>query len=112
MTAETIPSTRGRVLKVWTPEDKAFWEQQGKAIAQLNLWISVPCAVPGLRGVAAVERGRREPERARLQVQHRTAVLARRGPGAVGRDAAHLLFVHGADLRRPALDRAVDRHRC
>jgi len=30
------------VLKVWTPEDKAFWEREGEAIAKLNLWISVP----------------------------------------------------------------------
>jgi NNP family nitrate/nitrite transporter-like MFS transporter len=33
---------RGRVLQLWTPEDKAFWEQEGRAIANLNLWISVP----------------------------------------------------------------------
>jgi NNP family nitrate/nitrite transporter-like MFS transporter len=33
---------RGRVLRIWTPEDKAFWQQQGQAIANLNLWISVP----------------------------------------------------------------------
>ena len=33
---------RGRVLNIWTPEDKAFWAQQGQAIARLNLWISVP----------------------------------------------------------------------
>ncbi len=33
----------GRVLTVWTPEDKAFWQQQGEAIARINLWISVPC---------------------------------------------------------------------
>ncbi len=32
----------GRTLQVWTPEDKAFWETQGQAIAKLNLWISVP----------------------------------------------------------------------
>jgi len=32
----------GKVLTVWTPEDKAFWEQQGRAIANINLWISVP----------------------------------------------------------------------
>ena len=32
----------GRVLKIWTPEDKAFWEREGEAIAKLNLWISVP----------------------------------------------------------------------
>ncbi len=33
---------RGRVLQTWTPEDKAFWEQEGEAIAKINLWISVP----------------------------------------------------------------------
>ena len=33
---------RGRVLTIWTPEDKAFWEREGKAIANLNLWISIP----------------------------------------------------------------------
>jgi MFS transporter, NNP family, nitrate/nitrite transporter len=32
----------GRTLTIWTPEDKAFWEQQGEAIAKINLWISVP----------------------------------------------------------------------
>jgi NNP family nitrate/nitrite transporter-like MFS transporter len=31
-----------RLLKVWMPEDKAFWQEQGKAIATLNLWISIP----------------------------------------------------------------------
>ena len=35
-------SNQGRVLTLWTPEDKAFWEQQGEAIAKINLWISVP----------------------------------------------------------------------
>ncbi len=33
---------RGRMLTVWTPEDQAFWEREGEAIAKLNLWISVP----------------------------------------------------------------------
>ncbi|MFT3721426.1 MFS transporter [Pseudorhodoferax sp.] len=33
---------RGRTLQIWTPEDKAFWEKEGEAIAKLNLWISVP----------------------------------------------------------------------
>jgi NNP family nitrate/nitrite transporter-like MFS transporter len=32
----------GKTLAVWTPEDKAFWEQEGRAIANLNLWISMP----------------------------------------------------------------------
>ncbi|TDP83700.1 NNP family nitrate/nitrite transporter-like MFS transporter [Aquabacterium commune] len=31
-----------RTLTVWTPEDKAFWETEGQAVAKLNLWISVP----------------------------------------------------------------------
>jgi len=32
----------GRTLHIWTPEDRAFWVQQGEAIAKINLWISVP----------------------------------------------------------------------
>ncbi|GFO64344.1 NarK family nitrate/nitrite MFS transporter [Geomonas paludis] len=31
-----------RVLTVWTPEDAHFWEEQGKAVAYRNLWISIP----------------------------------------------------------------------
>ncbi len=31
-----------RVLMVWNPEDKEFWEREGKAIAARNLWISIP----------------------------------------------------------------------
>ena len=38
----TGPVKQGRVLNVWTPEDRAFWEKEGEAIAKLNLWISVP----------------------------------------------------------------------
>ncbi|GMB00287.1 MFS transporter [Pelosinus sp. IPA-1] len=29
-------------LKTWNPEDPIFWEQEGKKIANRNLWISVP----------------------------------------------------------------------
>ncbi len=32
----------GRVLTDWRPEDPAFWESQGSAIATRNLWISIP----------------------------------------------------------------------
>jgi NNP family nitrate/nitrite transporter-like MFS transporter len=32
----------GRVLTVWTPEDRAFWQREGSAIANLNLLISIP----------------------------------------------------------------------
>ena len=44
MATETANGTakRGRVLDIWNPEDKKFWEQEGEAIAKLNLWISVP----------------------------------------------------------------------
>ena len=42
--AKAPPDGRGvgRLLTIWTPEDKAFWAQQGQAIANINLWISVP----------------------------------------------------------------------
>lgn len=49
----------GGTLSVWTPEDKAFWDAEGQAIAKLNLWVSVPAlflafAVWQLWSVAAV----------------------------------------------------------
>ena len=33
---------RGRLLTIWKPEDKAFWQTEGSAIAGLNLWLSIP----------------------------------------------------------------------
>ncbi|MCG8547533.1 MAG: MFS transporter [Alphaproteobacteria bacterium] len=33
----------GPLLTDWKPEDEAFWETEGKKIAQRNLWISIPC---------------------------------------------------------------------
>ncbi len=35
-------SAAGRTIQIWTPEDRAFWEREGEAVAKLNLWISVP----------------------------------------------------------------------
>ncbi|PSC05995.1 MFS transporter [Alsobacter soli] len=32
----------GKVLADWRPEDKTFWDTQGRAIARRNLWISIP----------------------------------------------------------------------
>jgi NNP family nitrate/nitrite transporter-like MFS transporter len=32
----------GRILNIWTPEDKAFWEAEGRAVANQNLWLSIP----------------------------------------------------------------------
>jgi NNP family nitrate/nitrite transporter-like MFS transporter len=61
MAAET-PSSKpaGRVLRIWTPEDKTFWVQEGQAIATRNLWISVQAlflafAVWQLMSVVAVK---------------------------------------------------------
>lgn len=42
MTIRSLTQRSGHTLDIWTPEDKAFWEREGEAIAKLNLWISVP----------------------------------------------------------------------
>ncbi len=60
MATETVAAKPGRVLKIWTPEDRAFWVQEGQAIATRNLWISVPAlflafAVWQLMSVVAVK---------------------------------------------------------
>lgn len=39
---EHVGALSGKVLTDWRPEDKAFWETQGRAIARRNLWISIP----------------------------------------------------------------------
>src|SRR3990170_2998136 len=44
--AASVPDplpTESRQFAHWNPEDAAFWETTGKAIARRNLWISVPC---------------------------------------------------------------------
>ena len=42
MSATPASGRQGRLLTLWTPEDKSFWEREGEAVAKLNLWISVP----------------------------------------------------------------------
>ncbi|MGE0768516.1 MAG: nitrate/nitrite transporter [Hyphomicrobiaceae bacterium] len=42
------PATEGALgpagaITDWRPEDRGFWEAEGRAIARRNLWISVPC---------------------------------------------------------------------
>jgi NNP family nitrate/nitrite transporter-like MFS transporter len=32
-----------RLLTLWTPEDKQFWETEGRVVANQNLWLSIPC---------------------------------------------------------------------
>ena len=34
---------KGRVLVDWRPDNREFWESEGKRIASRNLWISIPC---------------------------------------------------------------------
>ena len=34
---------RGGAITEWQPEDAAFWESKGRAIARRNLWVSIPC---------------------------------------------------------------------
>ncbi|MDR0479108.1 MAG: MFS transporter [Burkholderiaceae bacterium] len=68
MSAATNPKPasqpQGRTLTVWEPEDHSFWQSEGRAIAQRNLWISIPAlllafviwqvwsiAVPNLKAV-------------------------------------------------------------
>ncbi len=42
MSHRTSPGRVGRTLTIWTPEDREFWAREGQAIANLNLWISIP----------------------------------------------------------------------
>ncbi|MEO8857422.1 MAG: NarK family nitrate/nitrite MFS transporter [Burkholderiaceae bacterium] len=42
MNSTAVTAEQSRTLHIWTPEDKAFWERQGEAVAKINLWISVP----------------------------------------------------------------------
>ncbi len=42
MSTHALRASMGKTLTIWTPEDKEFWVRQGQAIANLNLWISVP----------------------------------------------------------------------
>ena len=41
-TASSGRGHQGRLLTLWTPEDKSFWEREGEAVAKINLWISIP----------------------------------------------------------------------
>jgi len=37
----------GKDLRNWNPEDEAFWQSEGKKIANRNLWISIPSLLCG-----------------------------------------------------------------
>lgn len=40
--AGDFTASMGEVLTDWRPDDEAFWRERGRAIAQRNLWISIP----------------------------------------------------------------------
>lgn len=46
-TPTDAPNTKGPTLTNWNPENEQFWEREGKAIANRNLWISIPCLLCG-----------------------------------------------------------------
>ncbi len=37
-----LPAQQGAVIHDWRPEDAHFWAEKGKAVANRNLWISIP----------------------------------------------------------------------
>ena len=95
------------VLTDWRPEDKdVLAVARARAIARRNLLDLDPRAAAVVRGVDGVVGGRRQAAGDRLQLHDRPAVLAGGAARPFRRDAAHLLLLHGADLRRPAVDDA------
>ena len=67
-----------------------------------------PGAVAVIRGLAGLVGRRRQTAIGRLPIHDRSTVLARGLAGNIRRGAAHLLLLHGADLRRPPVDDACD----
>ena len=94
------------LIEDWRPEDKdvlAVDRPQARAAQPADL---DPVAAAVVRRVDGVVGGRGEAACDRLHLHDRPAVLAGGAARPVGRDAAHLLLLHGADLRRPAVDHA------
>ena len=96
------------MLAEWKPEDRGVLGEQRAAHRPAQSVDLDPGAAAGFRGLDGVVGGRRQAAGGRLQVHHRSAVLAGGAARPFGRDAAHLLLLHGADLRRPAVDHAGD----
>jgi NNP family nitrate/nitrite transporter-like MFS transporter len=42
-TMDTRAGENGGGLAYWAPENADFWKNRGRAVAQRNLWISIPC---------------------------------------------------------------------
>jgi MFS transporter, NNP family, nitrate/nitrite transporter len=100
---DTPPGRSGHVLTDWRPEDPQFWAEKGRAVARRNLWISIPALLLAFSVwmvwsvvVARLPAIGFAFTRNNCSGWRRCRVC--RG------DAAHLLQLHGADLRRTALD--------
>lgn len=65
MRNDDLSARRGSTLYIWTPEDKAFWEREGEAIAKINPLDFRAGAFPGLCHLASLERGGGQPARTR-----------------------------------------------
>ena len=110
MTTQHMPAAAAASSTIWTPEDKAFWEREGRrspsstcgsrcralflAFAVWQVWSVVAVNLPALGFKFSTDQ----------------LFWLAAAPALSRRDAAHLLFLHGADLRRPALDRDIHRH--
>ena len=96
-------------IKTWNVDDKKFWESTGKRIANRNLWISIPALLLAFAVwmVWSVVVAKLPAVGFKFTTDQLFWLAAM--PGLSGADAAHFLFVHAADLRRPAVDGAVDR---
>ena len=95
------------VLEDWRPEDDEFWADKGAKIAQRNLWISIPCLLLAFFGMDGLVGGCSKAAEHRLRLFDRPAVLARCIARPVGSNAQDFLQLHGADLRRAAMDDPV-----
>ena len=109
MAVQTIPAA-GHVLVDWRPEDESFWSsrRRGDRAPQPVDLDRRRCCSPSRSGWSGARSSCSLP-RVGLRLQRRPAVLAGCAARALGRHASHLLQLHGADLRRPALDRDLDR---
>jgi hypothetical protein len=82
---------------------------KGRKIARRNLWLSIPALLLSFAVWMVWSVVVAKLPLIGFAFTHGAAFLAGGTAGPVGRDTAHLLRLHGADLRRPAVDDAVDR---
>ena len=100
------PARRPASSPCGTRRTAAFWQSTGTRRRDPEPLDLDPRPVPLVRGLDGLERGRGAAARDRVPLHDQSALLARGAARALRRDAADLLLLHGADLRRPEVDRA------